>query len=347
MKQLFLITLFLISGLIGFSQEPVVIYLDADFIPTTKDSATYIREAVIKNNHYCMTDKKINGTIINYCEYKSLNPMIEHGLAISYDERDSVYSKGNYRYSMMKGKWIYYNKDNSADTVDYSFDEGKSDKSDILNADYYGFNKDTEKAGNLLFDALPSFINANFHMPARALSAGIKNVSLNIECVIDTEGKIRNPEILNLVHPDIKREVYRILSFFHYDGEIKKPFKIIFTGFDYGEQGFDKVAPNEVFVIVEEMPSFPGGDELFFRFITDNIKYPEELAETAINGTVILRFCVTYKGNIDLISITKGVNPLLDAEAVRVIRMLPAFNPGKQGGKPVNVWYSIPVRFRP
>lgn len=104
-------------------------------------------------------------------------------------------------------------------------------------------------------------------------------------------------------------------------------------------------APREVFVVVEEMPSFPGGDIELLRFINDNINYPELAKENNIQGKVILRFCVTYKGTVDQVSIVRGVDPTLDQEAVRVVKMLPLWKPGKQGGKPVNVWYSLPVSF--
>lgn len=104
-------------------------------------------------------------------------------------------------------------------------------------------------------------------------------------------------------------------------------------------------APREVFVVVEEMPSFPGGDIELLRFINENINYPELAKENNIQGKVILRFCVTYKGTVDQVSIVRGVDPTLDQEAVRVVKMLPLWKPGKQGGKPVNVWYSLPVSF--
>ena len=105
-------------------------------------------------------------------------------------------------------------------------------------------------------------------------------------------------------------------------------------------------APREVFVVVEEMPSFPGGDTELFKFIYDNIKYPELAKENSIQGKVILRFCVTYKGTVDQVSVVRGVDPSLDEEAIRVIKMLPLWKPGKQGGKPVNVWYSVPISFQ-
>jgi protein TonB len=112
------------------------------------------------------------------------------------------------------------------------------------------------------------------------------------------------------------------------------------------EEVKEEEAPVEVFVVVEEMPTFPGGETELMKFIYANIQYPDIAKENNIQGRVILRFCVTYKGGVDQVQVLKGVDPALDNEAVRVIKMLPAWKPGKQGGKPVNVWYSVPVTFQ-
>lgn len=112
------------------------------------------------------------------------------------------------------------------------------------------------------------------------------------------------------------------------------------------EEVVEEEAPIEVFVIVEEMPSFPGGDVEMMNFINTNIKYPEIAKENNIQGRVFLRFCVTYKGTVEQISILKGVDPALDEEAIRVVSLLPAWKPGKQGGKPVNVWFQLPITFQ-
>ncbi|MBK7627594.1 MAG: energy transducer TonB [Bacteroidales bacterium] len=104
--------------------------------------------------------------------------------------------------------------------------------------------------------------------------------------------------------------------------------------------------PEEVpFVVVEEMPMFPGGDTELLKYIGEHTNYPEVAKENNIQGRVIVRFCVTAKGGVSQVSILKGVDPELDAEAIRVVNTLPAFKPGKQGGKPVPVWYMVPITF--
>jgi periplasmic protein TonB len=99
------------------------------------------------------------------------------------------------------------------------------------------------------------------------------------------------------------------------------------------------------FVVVEEMPSFPGGDAELLKFIGEHTQYPEVAKENNIQGKVIVRFCVTKLGGVSQVSVLKGVDPELDKEAMRVVTTLPPFKPGKQGGKPVPVWYMVPIAF--
>jgi len=104
----------------------------------------------------------------------------------------------------------------------------------------------------------------------------------------------------------------------------------------------DEIAP---FLVVEEMPMFPGGENTLFKFITESLKYPESAKANGIQGRVTVRFCVTEIGTVNKVTVLKGVNPDLDAEAIRVISSLPQFKPGKQGGKPVPVWMLCPITF--
>jgi protein TonB len=101
----------------------------------------------------------------------------------------------------------------------------------------------------------------------------------------------------------------------------------------------------EPFVVVEEMPMFPGGEQALLAYIGEHTQYPEVAKENNIQGKVIVRFCVTSKGGVDKVEILKGVDPELDKEAIRVVKTLPTFKPGKQGGKPVPVWYMVPINF--
>ncbi len=99
------------------------------------------------------------------------------------------------------------------------------------------------------------------------------------------------------------------------------------------------------FVAVEEMPEFPGGDGALLKFIGKNTIYPENAKNHNIQGRVIVRFCVSARGSVSQVSVLKGVSPELDQEAMRVVKTLPSFKPGRQGGKAVPVWYMVPITF--
>ncbi len=111
--------------------------------------------------------------------------------------------------------------------------------------------------------------------------------------------------------------------------------------------GADPVAQvePEPYVIVQEMPSFPGGTEALLRYIMGNIVYPPDAVQNNIQGTVFLRFVVSSTGEVTRVEVTRSVDPLLDNEALRVISALPRWKPGKQDGTPVPVWFSVPVVF--
>jgi TonB family protein len=97
--------------------------------------------------------------------------------------------------------------------------------------------------------------------------------------------------------------------------------------------------------VVDVMPEFPGGDEALLKYIADSTHYPKEAKEKAIQGKVIARFMVRKDGSVSNVSILKGVNALLDDEAIRVVKTLPRFTPGKLKGKKVPVWFMIPISY--
>ena len=104
---------------------------------------------------------------------------------------------------------------------------------------------------------------------------------------------------------------------------------------------------NEVFRSADHMPSFPSGDGALMRFINDNLKYPPEALKNRIEGKVIVQFVVTKTGKVEKVKVARAVNKELDQEAVRLIKTLPDFSPGRNAmGEPVNVWYTLPVIFK-
>lgn len=103
---------------------------------------------------------------------------------------------------------------------------------------------------------------------------------------------------------------------------------------------------SEIFVVVEEMPSFPGGDQALLRFLSDNLRYPSLALESRIQGLVVVQFIIDEKGQISAPSILRGIGGGCDEEAIRVVQLMPAWKPGRQRNRPVKVRYNLPVRFQ-
>ena len=106
-----------------------------------------------------------------------------------------------------------------------------------------------------------------------------------------------------------------------------------------------RAADGEVFQVVEEMPEFPGGMAECMKFLGKNIKYPAEAIEKGIQGRVIVQMIIEKDGTLTNAKIARGVDPLLDQEALRVVNLSPKWIPGKQRGKPVKVQFNIPIKF--
>lgn len=106
------------------------------------------------------------------------------------------------------------------------------------------------------------------------------------------------------------------------------------------------VEENKVFTAVEQMPQFPGGEAELMKYIQKNLKYPPVTMENNIQGRVVVQFVVTKTGKIGEVKVARGRDPDLDKEAVRVVKSLPDFIPGKMNGQSVNVWYTLPITFK-
>ena len=101
----------------------------------------------------------------------------------------------------------------------------------------------------------------------------------------------------------------------------------------------------EIFLIVEEMPSFPGGEEKLVKYLGDNIKYPSIARENGITGTVFVTFVIGNDGQVKDVKVLRGIGGGCDEEAKRVVMAMPKWKAGKQRGKPVSVQYNLPIRF--
>ena len=107
-----------------------------------------------------------------------------------------------------------------------------------------------------------------------------------------------------------------------------------------------KEEETKVFDVVEVMPTFPGGQGALFEWLSKNIKYPVVAEENGVQGRVIVTFVVERNGSITDVQVAKSVDPSLDKEAVRVVKAMPHWIPGKQNGSAVRVKFTVPVTFR-
>lgn len=99
-------------------------------------------------------------------------------------------------------------------------------------------------------------------------------------------------------------------------------------------------------IIHDQMPVFPGGEEELLKFIYSNLHYPDSAKINHIQGKVILRFRITETGTIDKVEVIRALYPDCDKEAIRIVKALPKFIPGKYDDKPVSIWYTLPVIFK-
>ena len=103
---------------------------------------------------------------------------------------------------------------------------------------------------------------------------------------------------------------------------------------------------DKAYEVVEQMPTFKGGDAALMKYLSENIKYPEAAEKAGEQGRVVVNFIVEKDGAVSNVKVVRSVTPTLDAEAVRVIKAMPKWVPGKQDGKFVRVKYNVPVSFR-
>ena len=107
-----------------------------------------------------------------------------------------------------------------------------------------------------------------------------------------------------------------------------------------------KAASDKVYEKVEVMPEFPGGDQAMMDFVAKNVQYPKEAMEKEISGRVLVGFIVEKDGSISETEVVKGIGGGCDEEAVRVVKAMPKWKPGKQDGKPVRVHFILPLTFK-
>ena len=150
---------------------------------------------------------------------------------------------------------------------------------------------------------------------------------------------VQEVEVLNVVEDDVEVETIEINT------EDDKDVEVVIA--PPVEAPVEEEEEEVIFMVVETMPEFPGGQQALFKYLAENVKYPVIAQENGIQGRVICQFVVNKDGSIvDVVAVRSSGEPSLDKEAIRVIKSMPKWKPGKQRGKPVRVKYTVPVNFR-
>jgi protein TonB len=201
------------------------------------------------------------------------------------------------------------------------------------------------------------------------LSLGIVLTAFNINDTVRSAsglGELEEEEIENEVIPITRQEqikppppppppkVVEVLTIVEDDVEIEEEFE--FESTEANDETIIDAVPviddeeeekdEQVFVVVEDMPEFPGGELALRKWIANHIDYPVIAAENGIQGKVYVTFVVDKDGSVSNARIARGVDPSLDQEALRVVNSLPKWKPGMQRGKPVRVSYTVPINFQ-
>ncbi len=196
------------------------------------------------------------------------------------------------------------------------------------------------------FAKFGDYLAGKIKYPADAAARG-KDGRVTVNYVIQPDGTISKPTVMSASDQSLGEAVVKAINESPRwepakNNEIQDPFS---TSVTVKFELPDKVTADDTFIVVEQMPDYPGGGTALLEFIRNNLRYPEAARAEKAEGRVIVRFVVNTKGKVEDAAVIKGVHPLLDAEALRVVGLLSGWLPGAQEGKPVNVWYMAPVCF--
>lgn len=216
-------------------------------------------------------------------------------------------------------------------------------------------------------EALMNYLKKDMKYPKEAQDKGIQGRVI-VQFVVNKDGGICDAKVVKAVDPLLDAEALRAVNAMPkwIPGKQKgEPVRVRFTlplSFHLADGTTPKASETkqatvakvdestvdgeEVFQVVENLPEYPGGMNELMKFLQQEVKYPKEAQEKGLQGRVIVQFIVKKDGSIIEPKVVKPVDPLLDAEAVRVVSAMPKWNPGKQRGQAVNVRFTLPISFR-
>lgn len=235
-------------------------------------------------------------------------------------------------------------------------------KSNVTDDDVYEVVENMPEFPNGGMGELMKYLSANIRYPEAAHKAGIQG-RVTVQFVVGKDGSIGNVSILRGVNADLDAEAIRVISSMPKwkPGTQKgEPVKVKYTVpvmFRLAPEPVEKIdettvvgyhtpVAGEVYDVVDKMPEFPGGMAGLMQYLSKNIRYPAEAHTKGIQGRVTVSVIINAEGKAVNASIVRSVDPILDAEALRVASNMTGWTPGTKDGKPVNVKYTFPVTFR-
>jgi TonB family protein len=315
-KAILIIIISLVTGFVSFSKSSSpsdTIYYNKYWKETTKNNSTYYRLTNKDNGLYAVKDYYSNGALQMEGSYSSLKRDIKEGKFTWYYKNGNISKVCEYINNEIYGVNKSYYESGQIKEEGY-YVHGEPD----------GIYKSYYKSGHVDVEAFYKMGEKNgvykfYYESGRIYCSGM--------CVM---GK-KDGEFLYYYDEDSllvrRKENYSI-------DELK-------AGYCYTPEGKDTT-----YFPYIEIPEFPGGEKSMKGYLAQELSYPEDARESGIEGRVVVRFTVLKTGKIDSIEILKGVYPSLDEMACYVVRMMPRWEPGKQEGIPVNVWYNLPIMFK-
>ena len=294
--------------------------------------ANGISHSTLKNRINMMLHKKSNRTSL--LKLFALVPIVAVALAVNAEKvQDVVYTDAPEVTSVEE---LVNEEILQAEPQPAEAEEAKADEDKIFVAEGFVFDASDDK-GPI------SQVDENNYTPI--VGAIVKVVGTKKGTVTGPDGKFKlevsDGDALEAMYVGYESTKISVNKAFSEAGN-KYPMPLRKEGATEG----DDSNPSKVYDVVDEMPQFPGGPSKLFEYLARNVMYPAEAEKAGIQGRVIVTFVVEKDGSITNAKVVKSINPLLDAEALRVINGMPKWTPGKQNGEATRVKYVVPVTFR-
>ncbi len=210
-------------------------------------------------------------------------------------------------------------------------------------------------------EALMQYLSENLVYPPTIQDRRFKGKVL-VQFVVETDGSISNVEVVRSLYKDLDEEVVRVIKNMpkwipaEQDGKAIREYYRVPIGFEFGDSSMPTFSTSNntiqeenerVFVEVEQLPEFPGGKKAFIQYLNENLVYPKSAYERKVEGKVVVSFVVEADGSITNVKVANSVDEDLDKEAVRVVKAMPKWIPGKHKGKAVPVLFRcLPINFQ-